>query len=111
MKSLATLLLAATSLGLAAATEAATARDNWEQHCAKCHAADGSGRTRIGTLLKLRDYTTAEVQAAFTDADARTAIKDGVKDATGRFAMNPYGGKLTQEEREALVAFVRSLKK
>ena len=111
MRLRATSLLAALTLGLAATTGAATPRENWEQHCAKCHGADGSGNTRLGTLLKIRDLTKAEVQSAFTDAAARTAIEDGVKDSSGRFTMNPYGGKLTSEEREALVAFVRALKK
>ncbi|HQF40010.1 MAG TPA: cytochrome c [Opitutaceae bacterium] len=111
MKFRATLLLAATALGLAATAGAATPPENWEQHCAKCHGADGSGNTRLGTLLKIRDLTKTEVQASFTDAAARTAIKDGVKDSAGRFTMNPYGGKLAKEDRDSLVAFVRALKK
>ncbi len=111
MKLLAALLLAAATLGLATNAGAATPRENWDQHCAKCHGADGAGTTRLGTLLKVRDLTKAEVQAAFTDAAARTAIEDGVKDSTGRFTMNPYGAKLSPEERAALVAFVRALKK
>ena len=111
MNTRATLLLASLCLGLAASAGAATPRENWEQHCAKCHGVDGSGNTRLGTLLKIRDFTKAEVQAAFTDAAARTAIEEGVKDSTGRFTMNPYGGTLAKEDRDALVAFVRALKK
>ena len=90
---------------------AATAQENWDAHCAKCHAADGTGSTKIGTKLKLKDYSKAEAQAAFTDAEALAAIKDGVKDAAGKFTMNPYGEKLTAEEMQALVPFVRALKK
>lgn len=63
----------------------------------QCHGANGAGTTRLGTLLKVRDLTKAEVQAAFNDAAARTAIEDGVKDPTGRFTMNPYGAKLSRK--------------
>ncbi len=111
MKLLATALLTTASIALAASAGAATDKENWDTHCAKCHAADGSGSTKIGAKLKLKDYTKADAQATFTDAEALAAIKDGVKDAAGKFTMNPYSEKLTAEEMQALVPFVRSLKK
>ncbi len=111
MKLLATTIITAASISLTAAAGAATAQENWDAHCAKCHAADGTGSTKIGAKLKLKDYSKAEAQAAFTDAEALAAIKDGIKDAAGKFTMNPYGEKLTAEEMQALVPFVRALKK
>lgn len=104
-------LLVTTTLALAAVASAATAQENWDLHCAKCHAADGSGSTKIGIKLKLKDYTKAELQAAFTDAEALDAIRDGVKNEAGKMTMNPYAEKLTPEEMQALVPFVRGLKK
>jgi hypothetical protein len=48
--------------------------------------------------------------SSFTDAEAAAAIKDGVtKDGMTR--MIAFGGKLTDEEIKALVAYVRTLKK
>lgn len=111
MKLLATALLASASLALAVTAGAATTQENWDTHCAKCHSADGSGSTKVGQKLKLKDYSKAENQALFTDAQAASAIKDGVKDAAGKFTMNPYNEKLTADEIQALVPFVRSLKK
>ena len=111
MKLLATTLLAGAALALAGTASAATAQENWDLHCAKCHAADGSGSTKIGQKLKLKDYSKAENQALFTDAQALAAVRDGVKDAAGKMTMNPYSEKLSAEEMQALVPFVRTLKK
>ena len=111
MKLLATTLLVGSALALAGTASAATAQENWDLHCAKCHAADGSGSTKIGQKLKLKDYSKAENQALFTDAQALAAIRDGVKDAAGKMTMNPYSEKLSAEEMQALVPFVRTLKK
>ena len=111
MKLIAVTLLMTGALGLVSAAGAATAQENWDLHCAKCHAADGSGSTKIGQKLKLKDYSKKENQAAFTDAQALEAIRDGVKDAAGKTTMNPYAEKLSTEEMQALVTFVRGLAK
>lgn len=96
------LFAAATSLGLAA-----TAQENWTSHCAKCHGADGTGKTTIGKKLKLADYTTAEAQANFTDEQASNVITNGVIE-NGKTKKNPFGEKLTAEEIADLVKFVRA---
>ena len=106
-----TTLLVGAALSLATVASAATAQENWDLHCAKCHSADGSGTTKTGLKLKLKDYTKAEAQALFTDAQALEAIRDGVKNEAGKMTMNPYAEKLTPEEMQALVPFVRGLKK
>ena len=41
---------------------------------------------------------------------AATAIKDGVKQ-NGKTTMKAFGGKLSDDEIKALVAYVRTLKK
>jgi mono/diheme cytochrome c family protein len=64
----------------------------------------------MGKALNAKDLTDAGGQSSFTDAQAATAIKDGVtKDGTTR--MIAFGGKLTDDEIKALVAYVRALKK
>ncbi len=111
MKLAATIFLSAAALALVTSGSAATAQENWDLHCAKCHAPDGSGNTKVGKRLGLKDYTTADEQAKFTDAEAHAAIKDGVKNAAGKFTMNPYTEKLTDAEITDLVTFVRGLKR
>ena len=89
---------------------AADAKTNWANNCAQCHGASGKGDTKMGKMLNAMDLTDAKKQASFTDAQAATAIKDGVKQ-NGKTAMKAFGGKLSDEEIKALVAYVRTLKK
>ena len=93
------------------ASYAATASDNWDNNCAKCHGADGSGNTRMGKKFKLKDYTDSKVQADLKDEDMAKAIKDGVKDENGKDRMKAYKDDLTDPEVTDLVAFIRKLKK
>lgn len=90
---------------------AATAADNWDNNCAKCHAADGSGSTKMGKRLKLKDYTDAKVQADLKDEDMAKAIKDGVKDANGKDRMKGFKDDLSDSEVTDLVSYIRKLKK
>jgi cytochrome c6 len=89
---------------------AASAGENWENLCAKCHAPDGSGSTKIGKKLKLKDYSDASVQAAIKDEDMVKAIKEGVT-ADGKERMKSFKGDLTDPEVADLVAYIRKLKK
>ena len=94
----------------AGASVAADAAANWTQHCASCHGKDGSGNTMMGKKLGVKDYHDAKVQAAFSDAEAERAIKEGVK-TNGRETMKPFGVKLSEADIKALVAYIRSFKK
>ena len=106
MKTIATTLLIAGSLACAAGiASAADAAENWSKMCASCHAKDGSGSTVMGKKNNVGDYTKADVQAKFTDAQAIAAITDG-KDK-----MKSFKDKLTPDEVKALVAYIRGMKK
>jgi mono/diheme cytochrome c family protein len=91
-------------------THAADAKTNWDNNCAQCHGAGGKGDTKMGKMLNAMDLTDPKKQASFTDAKAAAAIKDGVKQ-NGKTTMKAFGGKLTDDEIKALVAYVRTLKK
>ena len=93
----------------APAALAANASDIWSEQCAKCHGADGAGKTKIGQKLKLKDYTDAKVQAGITDEQMISAIKQGVTE-NGKERMKAFTD-LSDDEVKALVAHVRSLKK
>src|SRR5215470_14247094 len=92
------------------AVRAADAKTNWANNCAQCHGASGKGDTKMGKMLNAMDLTDPKKQASFTDAQAATAIKDGIKQG-GKTAMKAFAGKLTDAEIKALVAYVRSLKR
>jgi cytochrome c553 len=94
----------------ASAAWAADAAANWTQHCASCHAKDGSGNTTMGKKNAVKDYRDPKVQAAFSDAELEKAIKEGVKES-GKEKMKPFGSKLSDADIKALVAYIRSFKK
>ena len=88
----------------------APAAENWENHCAKCHGADGKGQTKVGRKLKVKDYTSAEVQAAMTDEEMIKATSEGVVDEKGKETMKPFKDELSGDEIKDLVAYIRALK-
>jgi mono/diheme cytochrome c family protein len=72
--------------------------------CAMCHGPDGAGQTTMGKNLKLRNLGSADVQAQ-TNAQLNKWITDG------KGKMPAYKGKLTPADIDALVGFIRTLKK
>ena len=112
MKTIKTLALVSGLFSISAGLGyAATAAENWENSCAKCHSADGSGSTKVGKRLKLKDYSDAKVQAALKDEDMVKAITDGVKDDAGKEKMKGFKDELSAPEIKDLVAFIRKLQK
>lgn len=88
---------------------AASASENWDNQCAKCHGADGKGQTKLGKKLKLKDYTDAKVQAEFKDADLAKSISEGVKE-NGKEKMKAFSPELSPAEVTDLVAHIRKFK-
>ena len=76
----------------------------YKAKCAMCHGPDGAGQTPMGKNMKLRDLRSADVQKQ-TDAELVKWIADG------KGKMPAYKGKLTPADIDALVAFIRTLKK
>ena len=88
---------------------AAPAADNWDNHCASCHGADGKAQTKTGKKLKLKDYTDAKVQAELKDEDMIKATADGVI-VDGKEKMKGYKAELSADEIKDLVAYIRKFK-
>jgi mono/diheme cytochrome c family protein len=99
-------LLAASAISL----RAADAKALWDANCAQCHGPDGKANTKMGKTLSAKDLTDPKVQAEFTDAKATQSIKEGVKQ-NGKTTMKAFGGKFSDDDIKALVAYVRTLKK
>ena len=90
------------AVGLRADVEA-----NWKKNCASCHGQDGKGQTMMGKRSGAKDYTDPAVQAGFSDEEAFTATKEGVK-KDGKTVMKPYASKLSDDEIKELVAKIRN---
>lgn len=73
----------------------------YKDRCAMCHGPNGSGETPIGKSMKVRDLRSAEVQK-MTDVELTKIIAGG----KGKMPAQ----KLTTEEVEAVIAYVRTLK-
>src|ERR1051325_1697820 len=96
MKTHLKLLVATAGLALGATVLlAAPAAENWENHCAKCHGADGKGQTKAGKKAGAKDYTDAKLQAEMKDEEMAKAIADGVTDKAGKEKMKAYKEELT----------------
>lgn len=78
--------------------------DLFKSKCATCHGPDGAGKTTMGTVLKIRDLRSDEVQRQ-TDADLNRVI------AKGKNKMPSFDGKLKKEQIDLLVSYIRELAK
>lgn len=97
-------------VGAFATVSAADVKENWDKHCAKCHAADGTGKTKMGEKAGVKDYTSADVQAKLKDEEMIKATKEGVKEGD-KTKMKAFGDVLSDDEIKALVKHIRSFKK
>lgn len=105
-----TILAGGALAAIAAFAFAAPAAENWENHCTKCHGADGKGQTKAGRKLNVKDYTDAKVQAEMKDAEMVKATAEGVKDKNGKERMKAYKDELSPAEINDLVAYIRKFK-
>src|SRR4030095_12067416 len=72
----------------------------WTANCTPCHGASGKGDTKMGQTLGAMDLTNASKQSSFSDAQAATAIKNGVKQ-NGKTTMKAFP-KLSDADVKAL---------
>ena len=100
----AALMLLAVALFSSWTFAADSAADTFKAKCATCHGADGKGDTAMGKSMKVKDLGGADVQA-MSDADLNAAITKGKKPMPG------YEGKLTGDQINDLVKYIRGLKK
>jgi len=101
---IALLLLLMITLAASAVAENALAKDLFVSKCAICHGADGSAKTTMGKNLKIRDFHSSEVQKQ-SDADPKTMI------TKGKGKMPAFEGKLTGEQIDQLVGYIREVGK
>lgn len=89
---------------------AADGKALYEQHCAKCHGADGKGNTKMGQKVGAKDYSSPKTWEGVTDAAAVKAVKEGVKDKDGKVVMKPAEG-VSDADAKAMIDHMKTLKK
>jgi len=80
-------------------------REVYAANCARCHAADGTGRTQVGEMLETPDLTDAAWRRKRSAARMETSV------ARGLGQMPPFGRSLGREEIKAVIFYVRTLGK
>jgi cytochrome c6 len=81
-----------------------TSESLFKGKCAMCHGPDGAGKTAMGQALKIPDLQSPEVQKK-SDADLTAII------TKGKNKMPAYEAKLSKEQIDKLVAYIRDLAK
>jgi len=76
---------------------------DFKAKCQACHGPDGKGDTAMGKKFGLKDLGSADVQGK-SDADLNGII------TKGKDKMPAYGEKLSKEQIDGLVKYIRSLK-
>jgi len=109
MKLITTLAIGAAILAVGS-LKAEDAQANFNKLCAPCHGKDGSGDTKMGKKVGVKDYRDPKVQAELTDEKAMKQIKEGLTE-NGKERMKPFKDKLTDDEIKALIAYIRTFKK
>jgi mono/diheme cytochrome c family protein len=80
------------------------AKDLFTSKCAMCHGPEGSAQTTMARNLKIRDFHSPDVQQQ-SDADLKAVI------TKGKGKMPAFGGKLTGEQIDQLVSYIREIGK
>ncbi len=78
--------------------------DLYKAKCAMCHGPDGKGDTAMGKRLGIKDLGSSDVQGK-SDAELTSDI------TKGKGKMPAYEGKLSGDQIQELVKFIRTLKK
>ena len=81
------------------------AKATFDAQCAKCHGKDGRAHTMRGRLSHARDLTNAGWQNEVSDERLFNSISNG------KGKMPDFKKKLSEDQIDALVRYVRQLKR
>ena len=84
---------------------AGDARAVYDKKCAECHGKDGQSHTFRGKHTHSRDLTDPQWQEQVTDERIYNSISNG------KGKMPAFSKKLSEEEMNSLVTFVRNFKR
>jgi ubiquinol-cytochrome c reductase cytochrome b subunit len=80
----------------------------YRAYCLACHDADGSGKVARKAMPDLPDFTDPKWQTSRTDAELKQSILEGRRIEGKPQFMLPMKDKLSPDDAEHMVAFVRS---
>ncbi|MFN2530727.1 MAG: cytochrome c [Pyrinomonadaceae bacterium] len=80
----------------------------FSKYCVSCHGKDGRAKTLKAKFNHARDISDAKWQDEVTDERIFNSILNG---RSVRGNMPAFGRKITEQEAEALVTYVRGLRK
>jgi mono/diheme cytochrome c family protein len=86
------------------ARPSARVKSLFKQNCARCHGTDGTGRTLMGEMMNVPNFTYAWWQDGATEKRMTAAVTHG------RGQMPAFGNKLSRTQIRSLVGFVRAFK-
>jgi mono/diheme cytochrome c family protein len=84
---------------------ARSAAELYAKNCASCHGRDGRAKTFKGKLKHARDLADSEWQGRVSDERIFNSVLNG------KGKMPAYGKKLSEQEVDSLVSYVRALRK
>lgn len=87
------------------AAEPRSAAELYSKNCASCHGRDGRAKTFKARINHARDLSDSEWQNKVSDERIFNSIMNG------KGKMPPYAKKLSGQEIDSLVPYVRGLKK
>lgn len=99
----AAIVLAAIAFLKAPAKADSAAEATYKGKCAACHGPDGKGQTAAGKTLKVKDFSSEEVQK-MSDADLTDSISKGKGKMPAYKALSP-------EQVKDLLAYIRAFGK
>lgn len=102
---LATIAAAAGIRSEVAYSSARSAAQLYSKECASCHGKDGKSKTLKGRIKHSRNLADPEWQNSVNDERIFNSIMNGKR------KMPSYGKKFSEQEIDALVAYVRALKR
>jgi mono/diheme cytochrome c family protein len=112
------LLVAACTVAAAATVHAqdpkvAQGKQIFATYCATCHGENGDGQGPVGKTLNPppRNFQKGDFKYGGTDQAIAEVIANGAASKGGSPLMAPWGAVIPEADRQALVAFIRSLKK
>jgi len=96
--------------GSATLARAQDAKQTYEKSCVMCHGAGGKGDGPASKAMKPPPPPFATGLSGTSDADIAKVIKEGGK-AVGKAASMPaYGSKMSDEQIQGLVQYIKGLK-
>jgi mono/diheme cytochrome c family protein len=86
------------------AADAAAGKSTYVSKCGICHGPDGSGKTPMGKTLNIPDFHSAAFQK-MSEADVKGIVTNG------KNKMPAFKGKLTSQQIDDVVDYVRQMSK